>query len=61
MYNPRPIPVLTGQDAERFEQMRMDAERPDAPRYNLSSAKAAFAKIMARSTAATNEFPDRTL
>lgn len=48
MYNPRPIPVLTGQNAERFEQMRKDAERPDAPRYNLSAAKAAFAKIMAR-------------
>ena len=48
MYNPRPIPVLTGHNAERFEQMRMEAERPDAPRYNLSTAKAAFAKIMAR-------------
>ncbi|MBQ0057507.1 MAG: hypothetical protein KBT20_07615 [Bacteroidales bacterium] len=51
MYNPRPIPVLTGQNAERFEQMRVDAERPDAPRYNLSTAKAAFAKIMARTAA----------
>lgn len=49
MYNPRPIPVLTGQSAERFEQMRIEAERPDAPRYNLASAKATYAAIMARS------------
>lgn len=48
MYSPRPIPVLTGQSAERFEQMRIEAERPDAPRFNLSKAKAAFAAIMAR-------------
>lgn len=53
MYNPRPIPVLTGQNAERFEQMRIEAERPNAPRYDLSMAKATFAKIMARSTTAT--------
>ena len=53
MYNPRPIPVLTGQNAERFEHLRIEAERPDAPRYNLSKAKDAFTIIMARTTAET--------
>lgn len=48
MHNPRPIPVLTGQNAERFEQIRLEAERPDAPRYNLSKAKATYSAIMAR-------------
>lgn len=49
MYNPRPIPVLTGQSAERFEQLREEAERPEAPRIDLSKAKAAYEAIMARS------------
>lgn len=53
MYNPRPIPVLTGQSAERFEQLRMEAERADSPRYNLKAAKSVFATIMARSKAKT--------
>ena len=30
MYSPRPIPILTGQSAERFEQMRW-AEQYDLP------------------------------
>jgi len=51
MYNPRPIPVLTGQSAERFEQLRMEAEQADAPRYNLKAAKSVFTAIMARSKA----------
>lgn len=51
MYNPRPIPVLTGPSAERFEQIRMEAEKPNAPRYNLKAAKSAFTAIMARSKA----------
>lgn len=51
MYNPRPIPVLTGQNAERFEQMRMDAERPDAPKIDLRPFRAAYEKVMARSKA----------
>ena len=49
MYNPRPIPVLTGQTAERFEQMRMEAESQDAPRFDLSKAKASYMAIMNRS------------
>jgi len=53
MYNPRPIPVLTGKSAERFEQLRMEAERTDAPRYNLKAAKSVFAAIMSRSKAKT--------
>lgn len=53
MYNPRPIPVLTGPSAERFEQIRMEAEQPDAPRYNLKEAKSVFKAIMARSKAIT--------
>ena len=49
MYSPRPILILTGQSAERFEQMRIDAEHANAPRYNLQAAKSMFAAIMERS------------
>ena len=49
MYSPRPIPILTGPSAERFEQMRLEAEQTNAPRYNLKSAKPMFAAIMERS------------
>ena len=49
MYSPRPIPILTGQSAERFEQMRIDAEHANAPRYNLKAAKSMFTAIMERS------------
>lgn len=54
MYNPRPVPVLTGQTAERFEKMRIEAERPDAPRFNLKAAKSVFTAIMARSSKKQN-------
>ena len=49
MYSPRPIPILTGQSAERFEQMRIEAEQTNAPRYNLKTAKSMFTAIMERS------------
>ena len=49
MYSPRPIPILTGQSAEGFEQMRIEAEHTNAPRYNLKSAKSMFTVIMERS------------
>ena len=49
MYSPRPIPILTGRSAERFEQMRIEAEQTNAPRYNLKSAKSMFTAIMERS------------
>lgn len=52
MYNPRPIPVLTGKTAERFEQIRIEAERPNAPRLDLSKAKETFTAIMERSKVA---------
>ena len=51
MYNPRPIPVLTGASAERFERLMHEAERPDSPKIDLSEAKRAFEIIMARSKA----------
>ena len=51
MYSPRPIPVLTGASAERFEQLRLEAERPDAPKIDLRPFRAAYEKIMARSKA----------
>lgn len=51
MYNPRPIPVLTGPSAERFEKMREEAERPNAPKIDLRPFREAYEKIMSRSEA----------
>ena len=54
MYSPRPIPVLTGASAERFERLMHEAERPDAPKIDLRPFKASFEKIMARSKKSGN-------
>ncbi len=51
MYSPRPIPVLTGASAERFEKLRQEAERPDSPKIDLRPFREAYEKIMARSKA----------
>lgn len=47
MYVAKPIPTLTGEAADRFMNLMESAEH--APKRDMSAARSAYKKIMARS------------